>query len=278
MTTDRCRKWLALAITVAACAPGWAAAANPPNPVCLNEAEFIEQGRQTVSPAVFKLMYDPAAKQSFMQMFKGLFEQRKAVEQAALAGDAKSRAWLGVLWAQCRLDGFEYSPDKLERGREYLNLAQRDGDPEAPYLLAMYQVLGWDGQPASLLRAYPLMVQAGRLKPRAQADGTVKEPSDHQKSRGVRTIALVELIDKRMSSAKKLIAPLPLGAAVTPTEAVALYSTCDKSVQLEPTPEAINREALLKVLNDIATMLPTDGLDCSQPGTRVPLKFGAAKA
>ncbi|QWF19427.1 hypothetical protein [Lysobacter capsici] len=268
----RSGKWLALTIALAACAPGWASAANPPNPVCLNQAEFIEQGRQTVSPAAFKLMYDPAAKSSFLQMFKALFEQRNVVEQAAQSGDAKARAWLGVIWAQCRLDGFEYAPEKLERGLEYLNIAQANGDSEAPYLLAMYRVLGWDGQPASLLRAYPLMVEAGKLKPRAQADGVAKEPGDDQKSSAVYTIALQDLLEARLSSAKKLVN----SPSATPIKVIARYPTCEKSVQLEPTPETVNREAVLNLLNGVAAMLPVDGLDCSQPALRVPLTFGAA--
>lgn len=254
--------------------PGAAGAVNPPNPVCLNEQEFIEQARQSMSPAAFKLMYDPTAAHSMLRTVKPMLDQTATLEQAAAGGDAKARAELATTWAECRLDGFEYSQEKQALARDYLRAQfEAEKKPRTAYLMAMYEVLGWNGQPASLQRAYPLLVQAG-LKTSDTAPAPDAADSANRNGRTVKEIALQRLLKGRFSYAKKLFTS-PLSGAATPAAVVASYAPCEKTMQLPATPPQVNREMLVQLLDGVAALLPSDGLDCKQPPLSVPLTFAA---
>jgi hypothetical protein len=252
-----------------------AMAARHPDPLCLNQTEFIEYGRKIVSPTIFAIVYDPAANTSLTRGFKDIFEKNRQLESAARGGDSQAQTDLALLWAKCRLDGVEYAQEKHSLTLEYLRAAQMLNNDDARYLLALYRVLGWDGQRGSLVSAYPLLVETGLIR-----DDDDQMRTAHQRSRAVLWTVLQELLNHRLAFAPDLvrstrpppIAPYPQGISTT-----VVYHPCRKDVRLESSSDAVNEEAVLTVLRDTVALLPDDGLNCDEQPMRFPLRFAVAR-
>ncbi len=258
----------ALVVAVLALVGAPSVAANPPNPLCLDEGELGAAVRAQ-GDAAYRLAYDPARKGTLGALFAPQQRMLREMEAKADAGDVASASRLGVLWSECMLGGIEYASSKREQAVGYLELAHAAGNREATYYLGMLTAIGLrDGTP-SLSAAAPLLIQSGRQ--RAAADEALAAAD---------TYAAIVLSRLRSLSAEAFRHARGTAPRGQPAEVVVNYDFCAASAVVEAAPEGMDRTALEQVLGGPMAGLPTDGLACDTReapiGIRVPLGIPAA--
>lgn len=251
--------------------PGVACAVNKPNPVCLNREEFIEYGRRTSSPAVFKLLFDPGEASSFTRQFSPMFEITDAAEKAALAGDLEARYALGETWGECMLDGFEYDAEKRVRAIEYVKASSDAGRKKGKRLLGFIEALGWASAPGSALRAYPLLLEGGVVRA-PSTDQAAVSMTDDEKSRYVFATTLRRILPETLDDGGESFVVDSRGRhsyALTVS-----FSGCQRNVAIEGETANIRIDLVSGFFDALSARLPRDGMDCTVPernAFRVPI-------
>lgn len=237
-------------------------AANKPNPVCLSREEFVEHGRRTSSPAVFKMLFDPGQPTSFTRQFASIFDGTEAAEKAALAGDLEARYALGDTWAECMLDGFEYSPEKRARTIEYLRAASDAGRKQSKRSLGFFEALGWAGSKGSALTAFPLLLEGGAVRA-PKADEPATPMPDGEKAVRVFAATLQRVLSGMIGSDSKPYVVDSPGQHAYPLSVQ--FSGCRSNVVIEGASARVRVDAVSAKLDAVSAMLPRDGMDCSVP-------------
>ncbi|WP_394005123.1 hypothetical protein ACF3M1_08605 [Luteimonas sp. WGS1318] len=244
------------------------AAANPPNPLCLDEGELGGAVRAQ-SDATYRLAYDPARKGTLGALFAPQQRMLREMEEKARAGDVASASRLGTLWSECMLSGIEYAQDKREQAVGFLEFAHAAGNRDAAYHLGMLTAVGLrDGMP-SLLRAAPLLIESGRQR---AVSNEVLAAAD--------TYAAVLVSRLSHLTAEAFQAAWGATPKRRRTDVLVHYDFCAAQASVEVPPEGMDQAMLEQVLTGPMAGLPTDGLACDARdtpiGLRVPLEIPAA--
>lgn len=238
-----------------------ASAQGAPNPMCVDRATYERYLEETISKLPVGKANPDILKKSFFSIVEPMFFMKESLARDAERGDIEAQGQIAEMRGNCMLDGASAeAPGDATLVRWLQSAPEKDN--RALRVRGYFAALGWDGQPASGLRAYPHLLAADALKaPEGEID-------DRKRHNVAFDAVLLRLLGPRLErEMHALVANQPGEHAYVARVEI---DRCGPSLVVIESAEAIDKGRLQQALNGIAALLPVAPALC-EGRARVPL-------
>lgn len=238
-----------------------ASAQNAPNPMCVDRATYERFLEDTIAEMPIGKGNPEILRRGLFSIVEPMFSMKESLARDAERGDTQAQGKIAGIRGDCMLDGASAEAPGDATLLRWLQSASGK-DHRALRVRGYFAALGWDGQPASGLRAYPELLAAGALKaPEGEID-------DRKRHNAAFDTVLLRLLGPRLErEMHALVANQPGEHAHAARVEI---DRCGPSLVVIESAEAIDKGRLQQALDGIAALLPAAPALCGGRA-RVPL-------
>ena len=140
-----------------------ASAQSAPNPMCVDRATYERYLEETISKMPVGKANPDILRKGFFSIVEPMFSMKESLARDAERGDIDAQGQIAGIRGSCMLDGASAEAPGDATFVRWLQSAP-EKDNRALRVRGYFAALGWDGQLASGLRAYPHLLAADALK------------------------------------------------------------------------------------------------------------------
>ncbi|MBP6749939.1 MAG: hypothetical protein KA144_09900 [Xanthomonadaceae bacterium] len=240
---------------------GIASAQAAPNPMCVDRATYERFFEESIAQMPPGNANPEILRKGLLSLVELTFSMKESLSRDAERGDIEAQGQIAGIRGDCMLDGASAeTPGDLTLVR-WLHSAPAEDD-RALSVRGYFEALGWDGQPASALRAYPHLLAAGALKaPEGDID-------DRKRHNAAFDAVLLRLLGPRLEREMQTLVVNQPGEHAHAARIE--IDRCVPSLTVIESAEAVDKARLQQALDGIAALLPAAPALC-EGRARVPL-------
>ncbi len=255
-----------------------AALSPPPNPDCMEQAQFFDELESRLRPAAN--VSQANVQQAMLRSMHAFFENQQQVLASVMEGDQDAGQRLARKWAECALSGFTLSGLQLEIVVQGLHGAVLTGDRQAMLLLATLLATG-QGVDQDYLKSFDLFTRARDAHLRGQ---DMKDAYAMKRVRGIsqrdarKRLAAYSFAFEQLFSHLADAHTQDLVSRIGESKFMLRLDPCKSSgtVDSEATHASFDQPLLQRLVDQAVSQLPAPGVDCDvqtgatgMPGTLI---------
>ncbi len=253
----------------------------PPNPDCMEQAQFFGELNSRLGPASNPAYVGQAnVEQAMLRSMHSFFEDQQQMLASAMEGDHDAGQRLARKWAECALSGFTLSGLQREIVVQGLHEAVLAGDTQAMRLLATLLATG-QGVEQDYLKSFDLFTRARDAHLRKQ---DMKDAYAMKRVRGIsqrdarKRLAAYSFAFEQLFSHLADAHTQDLVSRIGESKFMLRLDPCNSrgTVDSEATHAAFDRALLQRIVDQAVSQLPAPGVDCDvqtgatgMPGTLI---------